>query len=71
MGITTGAIVLFRGVCGKCEGTCSGVGPDCFPPALLLDLLPVLLLLAAILEGCVAEKDPRFLTLVGSRERLY
>lgn len=32
------------------EYTCSADGVDCFPPPLLLDLLPVLLLLAAILK---------------------
>lgn len=37
------------------KNTCSAEGLDCFPPPLLLDLLPVLLLLAAILEGCCRE----------------
>lgn len=49
--------VTIPAVRGEGKGTCSADGPDCFPPALLLGLLPVLLLLAAILEG-VAEKDP-------------
>lgn len=40
---------------GGGECTCSADGPDCFPPPLLLGLLPVLLLLAAILEGCCCE----------------